>query len=155
MKIRHEKITIYIACLMVVGIIHHLDHVLRYDHSGWPFRPEISPFTFSLLVYPVIVSLFIIKNKMYRVCASGVLALLVILAHIFLETPIDQFSTWAHNSSSFVYALGHPNLLNIQSVALGYGAVILGMMLNIGIVTLPFLFWKEEKFQNDKITRKN
>jgi len=40
--------TILVA-IMVVGIIHHTDHVLRFDHSGWPFRPEVNPFTFSLL----------------------------------------------------------------------------------------------------------
>jgi len=31
-----------------------LDHVLRVDHSGWPFRPGVTPFTFSLIVYPVV-----------------------------------------------------------------------------------------------------
>jgi hypothetical protein len=36
-----------------IGVCHHIDHVLRYDHSGWPFRPEVTPFTYSFLVYPV------------------------------------------------------------------------------------------------------
>src|ERR1700730_18297812 len=45
--------TILIA-IMVVGIIHHTDHVLRFDHSGWPFRPDVNPFTFSLLAYPIL-----------------------------------------------------------------------------------------------------
>ena len=26
-----------------LGLVHHTDHVLRFDHSGWPFRPEVSP----------------------------------------------------------------------------------------------------------------
>ncbi|MGA7622005.1 MAG: hypothetical protein WB630_02945 [Candidatus Acidiferrales bacterium] len=41
---RGEK---YLATSFVLGICHHIDHVLRYDHSGWPFRPEVTPFTYS------------------------------------------------------------------------------------------------------------
>ena len=34
----------------VFGILHHLEHVLR-DAVGWPLSPDITPFTFSLLIY--------------------------------------------------------------------------------------------------------
>ena len=37
-----------------LGILHHLDHVLRFDHSGWPFRDIVTPFSCSLLVYPLL-----------------------------------------------------------------------------------------------------
>jgi hypothetical protein len=30
--------------------LHHLEHVLR-DAVGWPLSPDITPFTFSLLIY--------------------------------------------------------------------------------------------------------
>jgi hypothetical protein len=46
---RGEK---YLAISFFSGVCHRIDHVLRYDHSGWPFRPE-APFTYSFLVYPV------------------------------------------------------------------------------------------------------
>jgi hypothetical protein len=147
MTISHKTINVCTILLLFVGILHHLDHILRYDHSGWPFRPEITPFTFSLLVYPVIVSLFLIKQKTYRISVSTVLAVLLIGAHIFLETPIDQFTTWAHDSSVFSYSLGHPNLLHLSSPLLGIVSVTLGMILNIGVLLLPFAFGKEEKFE--------
>ena len=38
----------------VFGVLHHMDHVVRGDHSGWPFREEVTPFTFSLLVYALL-----------------------------------------------------------------------------------------------------
>ncbi|VXC84113.1 hypothetical protein [Sphingomonas sp. AX6] len=38
----------------MLGILHHIDHVLRVDHSGWPFRDVVTPFTFSLLAYPIL-----------------------------------------------------------------------------------------------------
>jgi hypothetical protein len=36
------------------GLLHHGDHILRVDHSGWPFRPDVTPFTYSLFAYPVL-----------------------------------------------------------------------------------------------------
>jgi hypothetical protein len=46
---------------MLLGVVafaflHHLDHVLRADNSGWPFTPDVTPFTISLLVYPILCS---------------------------------------------------------------------------------------------------
>ena len=38
----------------VFGMLHHVDHVVRGNHSGWPFREEVTPFTFSLLVYALL-----------------------------------------------------------------------------------------------------
>lgn len=42
------------AFAVVFGIMHHADHVIRGNHSGWPFQEEVTPFTFSLLIYPLI-----------------------------------------------------------------------------------------------------
>jgi hypothetical protein len=35
----------------VFGFLHHVDHVVRGNHSGWPFEEAVTPFTFSLLIY--------------------------------------------------------------------------------------------------------
>lgn len=42
-----------------VSVVHHVDHVLRRDHSGWPFVPEVTTFTYSLVVYPVLVGVLL------------------------------------------------------------------------------------------------
>jgi apolipoprotein N-acyltransferase len=34
--------------------MHHVDHVVRGNHSGWPFEQTITPFTFSLLIYALL-----------------------------------------------------------------------------------------------------
>jgi hypothetical protein len=39
---------------VVLGLMHHADHVIRGNHSGWPFQAEVTPFTFSLLIYALI-----------------------------------------------------------------------------------------------------
>lgn len=41
-------------CTMIFGILHHVDHVDRGNHSGWPFEEALTPFTFSLLIYALL-----------------------------------------------------------------------------------------------------
>ncbi|MDP8949763.1 MAG: hypothetical protein M3N00_05905 [Actinomycetota bacterium] len=42
------------SLVTVFGVLHHLDHVVRGNHSGWPFIEEVTPFTFSLLIYALL-----------------------------------------------------------------------------------------------------
>ena len=144
LMITHKNILYYTIGLTFISILHHIDHILRYDHSGWPFKPNVNAFTFSLVVYPIIFTLFFIKKKAYRVWTSVVLAILLIGAHVFLETPHDQFNTWAHNSSASSFLFGHPNLLNTHSPITGVISVCLSIILDLGVIALPFIFYKEE-----------
>jgi hypothetical protein len=43
------------AGVTIFGIFHHVDHVVRGNHSGWPFEEAVTPFTFSLLIYTLLV----------------------------------------------------------------------------------------------------
>jgi len=43
---------IFLATFMSLG--HHIDHVIRGNHVGWPLTAEVTPFTYSLVVYPLI-----------------------------------------------------------------------------------------------------
>ena len=38
----------------IFGFLHHVDHVVRGNHSGWPFDEAVTPFTFSLLIYALL-----------------------------------------------------------------------------------------------------
>lgn len=38
----------------VFGFGHHVDHVIRGNHVGWPLNSEVTPFTYSLGFYPFI-----------------------------------------------------------------------------------------------------
>ena len=38
----------------IFGFFHHVDHVVRGNHSGWPFEEALTPFTFSLLIYALL-----------------------------------------------------------------------------------------------------
>jgi len=41
-----------LAALMALG--HHIDHVIRGNHVGWPLNEEVNAFTYSLAIYPVL-----------------------------------------------------------------------------------------------------
>ena len=36
------------------SFLHHADHVVRGSDSGWPFEAEVTPFTYSLLIYALV-----------------------------------------------------------------------------------------------------
>ena len=42
------------ASVTIFGFFHHVDHVVRGNHSGWPFEEAVTPFTFSLLIYALL-----------------------------------------------------------------------------------------------------
>jgi hypothetical protein len=44
-----------LGCVVtVLAALHHVDHVVRANHSGWPFQEAVTPFTFSLLIYALL-----------------------------------------------------------------------------------------------------
>ncbi len=95
-----------------VGLVHHADHVLRHDKSGWPFTAEVTPFTFSLVVYPIL--LVVLLNRARPWLRVGLIAGVFLAtqgAHVLIETPADQYGAWAHAGAS--------NLLGVTSPALG------------------------------------
>lgn len=128
---RRSKVLLEIT--FVLGVMHLVDHVLRVDHSGWPFVEGVTPFTFFAVVFPPI-ALFAHFDRSRPWLRVGLLAFLLVgllFAHSFLETPGDQYGVWATNASTEPYALGWPNLLNIESPVLGVLAVIEAMLLNL------------------------
>ncbi|MBV8279311.1 MAG: hypothetical protein JO170_29175 [Verrucomicrobia bacterium] len=115
-----------------LGVLHHIDHILRFDHSGWPFRDVVTPFSYSLLVYPFLGVAFGCRRSGWSRFAILLLILLLTQsAHIFLETPIQQYWVWAYNASCTTGATaGLPNLLGLRSPLLGMAAVLLSFVLS-------------------------
>lgn len=121
---------------VLLGLLHHTDHVLRYDHSGWPFRPEVTGFTFSLAAYPLLgFALFARRAPGWaRAAAVGVGTAATLWAHTAIETPEMQYAMWALGRSIDPAQPGVRNLLAICSPALGWAAALLSMTLNIVLV---------------------
>jgi hypothetical protein len=50
---RKRLITLFILTT-IFSIGHHVDHIIRGNHVGWPLISEVTPFTYSLGFYPFI-----------------------------------------------------------------------------------------------------
>jgi hypothetical protein len=131
-----KRSAIIIGAVILIGLIHHTDHVLRVDHSGWPFRADVNPFTFSLLAYPISLSALLGPARLFwlRWLVLLVGAGFTLSAHFMIETPSMQYAMWAHNHSLEPQQPDTHNLLGLQSTALGLVAVGVSMTLNLLVV---------------------
>jgi hypothetical protein len=53
-----ESMTRWLGLLIVtatlLGMAHHIDHIIRGNHVGWPVTQHVNPFTYSLAIYPLL-----------------------------------------------------------------------------------------------------
>lgn len=121
-----------IALCTVLGLGHHVDHVLR-DATGWPFPGHgINPFTYSLLVYPVIGVLVVLTLR--GVAGPGSWSVLMGLGAVFIAAvhfgPIadDTISMVRNGYSTAVAGTAAVGWLAAQMTALtaacGYAALL-------------------------------
>jgi len=52
--LRQPLVYFFVVLPTILGIAHHVDHIVRGNHVGWPLTPEVNPFTYSLAIYPLI-----------------------------------------------------------------------------------------------------
>ena len=88
-----RRLVVAAVLLTLFAALHHADHVIRgylvvangldpdWNHSGWPFREEVSPFTASLAIYLLLVP-GIIGTLRGRLWGGYWLATVVVLAAI-------------------------------------------------------------------------
>jgi hypothetical protein len=131
--------------VVALAVLHHLDHVLRADNSGWPFTPDVTPFTISLLVYPIFVLDFLLlrQRPWIRVGLVAVLFAALQVTHALVEPPTDQYGTWANGTSAVPHALGQPNLLHITSPVLGTLSVTTSGLLSLAVLAALVLLTRE------------
>jgi hypothetical protein len=152
LRFSRRTVNFYLLGVILLGLLHHTDHALRYDHSGWPLRGDtgvagagyFTPFTFSLLVYPVVLSFFFIRNKMYRIIMSILLLAVVVGTHLLVEPPEHIYLTWATGMSPDGRFMGHANLLHLTSPAAGVISLVILGALTLGLLLLPILIWREQ-----------
>ena len=133
--------------VVALAFLHHLDHVLRADNSGWPFTPDITPFTISLLVYPIVALDFLLlrDRPWVRVGLVAVLFVALQVTHAIVEPPADQYGTWANRISSVPHALGQPNLLDTASPVLGALSVAVSSLLSVAVLAALVLLAREAR----------
>lgn len=126
-----------LVATLIVGFAHHVDHVLRVDHSGWPFRGDVNPFTFSLAAYPILLFALLGTARWFwprfALLAAG--TGFTLFAHSRIESPQMQYAMWAYNRSLEPALWNIRNLCGVESGLAGWIAVIVSMTLNMLLVT--------------------
>jgi hypothetical protein len=98
---------------LVLSAAHHLDHIARGTHIGWPVIPDVTTFTYTLLIYPIIGLGFVLRSRVYwLVAATGGLLLLtaVHFGPVAVESPNDIVSGYSNA------ALGYAALLDLVAL---------------------------------------
>lgn len=84
----------HIAALLLAAL-HHLDHALRGTHIGWPLTPDVTPFTYTLAIYPLITLGFVVRSARYwlTIAVGGVVLLAAV--HTAIEQPGEILGGYA------------------------------------------------------------
>jgi hypothetical protein len=97
-----------------IAAVHLADHVVRNNHSGWPFTNKVTPATAAYLGIPAIVGAGIyFDGPLYWVFADSLLLAAALATHTLVEPPHDVHEPWSNGS----------NLLSHDSGATGTLAV--------------------------------
>lgn len=114
MRTRTGRRLIYLATVLSLG--HHVDHVVRGNHVGWPLMEEVTPFTYSLGVYPLILlglclSLTTRGGAWYWALLSGPGAVFLAAIHlgpVAVEPPVhivEEYSNPVMGWAAFAWML--------------------------------------------------
>jgi hypothetical protein len=107
------------------GVLHHTDHVVRDNHSGFPFTSHLTPFTPTLIVYPLVLGgLALDAGPLYWTIFDAAAFVGVIAVHITLEPLPDVYTPWADGT----------NLIGTRSPTMGVVALTIlgGLTLGLG-----------------------
>ena len=107
-----------------LGALHHADHVLRANHSGFPFTSQVTTFTGTLAIYPFVVGGYLLDaGPLYWIVFDSLAFVGLALAHTVIEPPADQYDPWVDGS----------NLLGVESPALGRSAQVVSVSLSLSL----------------------
>ena len=122
------------TAVTIFGLLHHLDHVVRSNHSGCPLQGEVSPFAFNLLIYALLVPglyLTLLGRLIagYWLFTAVVLFAVVTLAHFVgseREAPIrDIYAVYASPAWGFLALLDLAAIYASLAVLAGVAIVVL------------------------------
>jgi hypothetical protein len=111
----------------LVGAVHHLDHIVRGNHVGWPVIPEVTTFTFSLVFYPL-VALGLVLTLTGRVDARYWLA---VSGGGLLTVSLVHFGPWAVEPPHHVTGPHESALVSALALAV-VGALVVTLLVATG-----------------------
>src|SRR5829696_808359 len=118
----------------VFGVLHHTDHVIRGNHSGWPFQEAVTPFTFSLLIYALILPGLYLTAGGRMITRYHLFVALVGLALVFAVHFLGEGREAPIQNIYVVYGSPAAGLLALGVLAVvGFGVVVGGFVFLFGV----------------------
>ena len=128
---------VIVALPALLGAAHHVDHIVRGNHVGWPIIAEVTPFTYSLVIYPILaVGLYLTATGRagtrfwtgFFAFSTGMLAYFH-LSPWAVEPPADVIVPYADPAVGF---LAFGVLLGLIA-SVGFGTVYMGRLWLSGV----------------------
>jgi hypothetical protein len=122
---RVDRTTFALNASLALGIAHHLDHVIRNNHSGFPFNTALNLFTVSLAAYPMLIAARVLRQRAPLAGAvfAGALFVAMVAGHSLFEVPSHQHGPWSDGT----------NLSGVNSSVMGVVAVSISMLLMVAL----------------------
>src|SRR5215210_4490991 len=116
----------------IFAIMHHTDHVVRGNHSGWPFEEALTPFTFSLLIYALLLPGLYLTMKGRLMAGYWLFTSIVGLALVVWEhfIPTGDYEAPIHD----IYAVYSSPLAGLLAIVVLTGLVSSLVTLVIGAI---------------------
>lgn len=86
---------------------HHLDHIIRGNHVGWPITGDVNVFTYSLAIYPLLLGGWLL----YRADKVGPRFWLLLSGGGSLFVAAIHFGPWAIEPPADIIELYQPRVL--------------------------------------------
>lgn len=118
---RRLRDLIILAVIFSAG--HHIDHIIRGNHLGWPLNSDINAFTYSLAIYPLILTGW----ALYRAGKVGPGFWLFLSGGGALFVSAIHFGPWAIEPRSDIIDLYQPRVLGW--IAFAWLVVFVGVLL--------------------------
>jgi hypothetical protein len=133
----------------LLAVLHFADHALRgirvhrhrldpnWDHSGWPFKSEVTPYTFSLIVVGLLLGVGLIgtyRDKLragYWLVTAIVLAALVTIVHFLptarQESPAVIYGSWIGLPAVGIAAVANTFAIVVALLVMAASAIRIGV----------------------------
>jgi hypothetical protein len=116
---------------------HHIDHVIRGNHVGWPVSDEVNAFTYSLAIYPVI----LLGVLLYRSGRVGPGFWIFLSAGGALFLGFIHFGPVAVEPPQEIIDLYEPRILGY----LAFGWLLLLLAVLAGTSVYEFVLWRRRR----------
>ncbi len=113
----------------IFSVLHHADHVIRGNHSGWPFQENVTPFTFSLLIYAFILLGIYLTARGHSIAGYH---LFVAVAGLLLISFVHFIPVWDHEApmEDIYAAYGSP------SAGLFALVILAGLIISVALLAI-------------------